>query len=138
MQILFYQYYYYKLHGKIQKDFTSTSISMINKNLLIHWLYCFNDPLLSVFLDGLVMSQFQVWSIKGNPFNMIFMRKSSGSLNLSKSHHGSYFCKREKDKLDLAFNNVKPKDQNFVLDKVQFWTKLGCVRLTNQNCMQNC
>ena len=34
------------------------------------------------------MSQFQVWSIKGNPFNMIFMRKSSGSLNLSKSHHG--------------------------------------------------
>ena len=36
------------------------------------------------------------------------------------------------NKLDLAFNNVKPKDWYFVLDKVQFRTDLGCVRLKNQ------
>ena len=35
--------------------------------------------------------------------------------------------------LDLAFNNVKPKDRYFVLDKVQVRTELGCERLTNQN-----
>ena len=35
--------------------------------------------------------------------------------------------------LDLAFNNVKPKDWYFALDKVQFMTELGCVRLTNPN-----
>ena len=38
-----------------------------------------------------------------------------------------------KYKLDLAFNNVKPKDCYFVLDLAQVWTELGCVRLTNQN-----
>ena len=37
-----------------------------------------------------------------------------------------------KCKLDLAFNNVKPKDWYFVLDYVRFRTELGCVRLTNQ------
>ena len=36
-------------------------------------------------------------------------------------------------KLDLAFNNVKPKDWYFVLDSIQFRTELECVRLTNQN-----
>ena len=36
-------------------------------------------------------------------------------------------------KLDLAFNNVKPKDWYFVFDLVRFRTGLGCVRLTNQN-----
>ena len=36
-------------------------------------------------------------------------------------------------KLDLAFNNVKPKDWYFVLDSVRVRTELGCVRLTNQN-----
>ena len=35
-------------------------------------------------------------------------------------------------KLDLAFNNVKPKDRYLVLDQVQFRTELGYVRLTNQ------
>ena len=33
-------------------------------------------------------------------------------------------------KLDLAFNNVKPKDWYFVLDLVRFRTGIGCVRLT--------
>ena len=28
-------------------------------------------------------------------------------------------------KLDLAFNNVKPKDWYFILDKVHFMTELG-------------
>ena len=32
-------------------------------------------------------------------------------------------------KLDLAFNNVKPKDWYFVLDLVQFRTGLGNERL---------
>ena len=36
------------------------------------------------------------------------------------------------NKLDLAFNNVKPKDWYFVLDLVQFRIELGCVRLTNK------
>ena len=36
-------------------------------------------------------------------------------------------------KLDLAFNNVKPKDWYFVLYKVQFRTALGYVRPTNQS-----
>ena len=31
-----------------------------------------------------------------------------------------------RDKLDLAFNNVKPKDWYFVLDEVRFRTELGC------------
>ena len=35
--------------------------------------------------------------------------------------------------LNLAFNNVKPKDWYFVLTLVQFRTELGCVRPTNQN-----
>ena len=38
-----------------------------------------------------------------------------------------------KYKLDLAFNNLKPKDWYFVLDYVRFRTELGCVRLTNLN-----
>ena len=37
-----------------------------------------------------------------------------------------------KEKLDLAFNNVKPKDWYFVFDLVQLRTGLECVRLTNQ------
>ena len=37
------------------------------------------------------------------------------------------------NQLDLVFNNVKPNDWYFVLDLVQVRTKLGCVRLTNQN-----
>ena len=36
------------------------------------------------------------------------------------------------NKLDLAFNNVKPNDWYFVLDLVRVRTELGCVRLTNQ------
>ena len=36
-----------------------------------------------------------------------------------------------KTKLDLAFNNVKPKDWFFFLDLVQFRT--GCVILINQS-----
>ena len=39
--------------------------------------------------------------------------------------------------LDLAFQNVKPKDQYFVHDYVQFRTELGCVRLTNQSFWQD-
>ena len=35
----------------------------------------------------------------------------------------------ERKKLDLAFNNVKPKDWYFVLDLVQFRTGLGYERL---------
>ena len=37
-----------------------------------------------------------------------------------------------KQKLELAFNNVEPKDRYFVLDLVQFRTELGYVRITNQ------
>ena len=40
---------------------------------------------------------------------------------------------KRRRKLDLAFNNVKPKDRYFVIDYVQFRTELRCVRLTNQN-----
>ena len=40
---------------------------------------------------------------------------------------------KKKNQLDLALNNVKPKDWYFVLNKIHVWTELGCVRLTNQN-----
>ena len=40
-------------------------------------------------------------------------------------------CKT-KQILDLAFNNVKPKDWYFVLDRVQFSKELRFVKLTNQ------
>ena len=36
------------------------------------------------------------------------------------------------EKLDLAYNTVKPKEWYFVLDWVRFRTELACVRLTNQ------
>ena len=42
------------------------------------------------------------------------------------------FVRDKISKLDLAFNNVKPKDWYFVFDLVQLRTGLGCIRLTNQ------
>ena len=53
---------------------------------------------------------------------------------------GLYICREpswvtgvcQEKQLDLAFNNVKPKDWYFVLDLVWVRTELGCVRLTNQ------
>ena len=46
-------------------------------------------------------------------------------------HNSSKWLEEVEDhcklRLDLAFNNVKPKDGYFGIDKVQFRTRLGCV-----------
>ena len=116
----------------------------------LHWNFCklhctvykehfLSTPLHNLFIDlftrhTLCRHHNEAWIptlrlLHQFPFLLTPQRVDKGAIKFVLSGANIMCPGESKKKLDLAFNNVKPKDWYYVLDWVRFRTELRCVRL---------